>query len=112
MLKCAKARRDEQEVPPLMGCQHNQLTMTRDAAGCQSREGGEVELFDDYFLDGTQNENGKVRLLFVRRLRRRAHVLVAQVTQHFLVLFAHAAGKARIIQVPVARGLRHILQNC
>jgi len=42
---------------------------------------------------------------------RRAHVLMAQIPQHLPVFFAHPAREARIVQVPVARGLRHILQH-
>lgn len=36
---------------------------------------------------------------------------VAQVTQRRFILFTHAAGKVRVVQVLVARGLRHIFQD-
>jgi hypothetical protein len=48
-------------------------------------------------------------LLFVRRVRR-AHVQVAQITQHAFIFFAHAPSEIRVIQMLVSRGLRHILQ--
>jgi hypothetical protein len=44
-------------------------------------------------------------------LRRAADVLVRQIAQHIFIFFAHAAREARIIQVPVARIFRHILQH-
>ena len=51
------------------------------------------------------------RLLLLLWLIRRAHVLVTQIPQHLPVFFAHSARKIWIVQVPVARGLRHILQH-
>src|SRR5258707_8316915 len=47
---------------------------------------------------------------FVRWVRR-AHMHVAQVAQHGFVFFAHAAREIRIIQMLVARRLRHVLQH-
>ena len=47
--------------------------------------------------------------LLVRWVRR-AHVQVAQIAQHGLIFFTHASREIRIIQMLVARGLRHILQ--
>jgi len=49
-----------------------------------------------------------LKLLLLRPVRR-AHVLMAQIPQHLLVFFAHSARKVWIIQVPVARRLRHVL---
>src|SRR5216683_4898528 len=51
------------------------------------------------------------KLLLLLRLIRRAHVLMAQISQHLPVFFAHSARKVWIVQVPVARGLRHVLQD-
>ena len=36
---------------------------------------------------------------------------VAQVAQRRFILFAHAAGKIRIVQVLISRGFRHIFQH-
>jgi len=52
-----------------------------------------------------------LKLLLLLRLIRRAHVLVAQIPQHLPVFFAHSARKIRIAQMPVTRGLRHVLQH-
>ena len=51
------------------------------------------------------------KLLLLLRLIRRADVLVAQISQHLPVFFAHSARKVWIVQVPVARGLRHVPQH-
>jgi hypothetical protein len=45
------------------------------------------------------------------RLIRRADMLVAQILQDLPVIVAHPACKVWIVQVPVARGLRHVLQH-
>ncbi len=49
-------------------------------------------------------------VLFIRRVRRSAHMQVAQVVQRRPVLVVHSTREVRIIQPLVARGLRHILQ--
>ncbi len=40
-----------------------------------------------------------------------ADVQVAQVTQRGFIFFTHAARKVRVVQVLIARGLRHIFQD-
>jgi hypothetical protein len=54
-------------------------------------------------------KSGK-NLLFLRPIRR-ANMLMTQVPQHLPVILAHPAREVRITQVPIARGLRHILQH-
>src|SRR6266699_7310672 len=53
---------------------------------------------------------GNNAALFARRVRR-AHMQVAQIAQHGLIFIAHATREIRIIQMLVARRLRHILQH-
>ena len=52
----------------------------------------------------------KRNLLFLRPVRR-TNMLVTQIPQHLPVIFAHPAREVRIIQMSVARRLRHILQH-
>lgn len=49
--------------------------------------------------------------LLVRRIGRRADVRVAQVLQHGSFVVVHAAGKIRIVEPLIPRGLRHVLQH-
>jgi hypothetical protein len=49
--------------------------------------------------------------LFFGRIRRTANVEVAQVVQGSAIFVAHAPSEIRIIEMLVARGLGHILEN-
>src|SRR5260370_38379900 len=51
------------------------------------------------------------RALFGRRVRRSAYVQMAQVAQRGFVFLAHAPREIRIIQMLIARRLRHVLEH-
>ena len=52
----------------------------------------------------------KINLLFLRPVRR-SNMLVTQIPQHLPVIFTHPPREIRIIQMPIARRLGHILQH-
>ena len=52
----------------------------------------------------------KKNLLFLRPVRR-ANMLVTQIPQHLPVILAHPAREVWVIQMPIPRRLRHILQH-
>jgi hypothetical protein len=56
-----------------------------------------------------KTENWRLRIVSLVRRVRCAHVHVAQIAQHGLVFFAHAAREVQIIQMLVPGRLRHIL---
>lgn len=49
-------------------------------------------------------------VLLARRIRR-AHMHMAQVTQHGFIFLAHTASKVGVIQMLIPRRFRHVLQH-
>lgn len=78
--------------------------------GVFSEDASALVLHENQVFSGTYNLGLTTKNCLLARRVWRTHVHVAQVAQHGLVLFIHAAGKIRIVQMLVARRLRHILQ--
>src|SRR5258708_36791057 len=88
-------------LPSLDAKNRELATMPREETNCQCSLKEETN----------QIVSLRKRALFVRRLRRSAYVQMAQVTQRGFVFFAHTPREIRIIQMLIARRLRHIFQH-